>query len=531
MKKKMMFLLTAVLLMIVFSVTAFAYDLGDVNGDGNVNALDARLALRYSAKLAELDEEQLKAADVDRSGVVNAIDARSILRVAAQLDIPFKDRNIDKYLVEEGVLNVAVEDNMYPFSYVEDGEIKGYNIDLFKKIEDYYDVKVKFHIVKKYQMLEEVGNGKYDIALQSEDMVFDMRYKKSDILYSNEQNAVILNENYISSIYNLKEMTGIKIGVIKNSLAEKILLKDKELGVLKADSIVGYSSCYEGNKALENKEIYAFVTDLTSANYMSNVDNDKVKLSVSYNNENYLFFGDPESGELVDLLSKVINGEQAEKIVDKHCHYDAESKIIASSTSVNIAPGGSAIIVLETKSFYAPPRLYLHDDMGCPYAVVLKQNNIYSYDKYYVSISVPANAKSGYVTIGTGSTSEDLEVKIRINVTSADGNYHINGKTDIPDFGAMTKTHAEVFMNGNENIFYTYTASQLNKNKVTVAQARKYYDKLRANGFKFVLGYNDGYRFYENKTTGETIIYREYYNSAGKLDRIVVECIHIDYLK
>ena len=529
MKKKLFITMLAVILLTIFSVTAFAFATGDVNGDGAVKAADARLALRYSAKIEVLSDEQIKAADADKSGVVTASDARKILRVSAKLDPPLEKINIDAHLIENGILNVAVEDNRYPFSYTENGEIKGYNIELFKRIEEYYDVEVKFHAVKYYKMKDEIGNGNYDIAIYSDTVYFNDLYKFSDVFYSNEQNAVV--RKYISSIDEIKNMSGIKIGVIKNSVAEKILLKDKELGVLKAESVVGYKTCLDGKKALQNEEIYAFVTDYNSASYMSDDAYDGIILSQKYNSENYLFFGDPGSGELIDLLSRVVNAKQAEKIVDKYCHYDITSQIIPSAYSVDIAPGGTAIIKLEVKSFYSPAPLELYNDMECPYNVLLKQEKYQLYDKYQLSISVPANAKSGYITIGTGTGSEKLEVKIKVNVTSsADSNYHIAGKTDIPDFGAMTKTPAEVLINGKDNIFYTYSAADLNKNGVTIAQARKYYDKLKANGFSFAMGYNDGYRIYENKTTGENVIYREYYNPAGKLENIVIECMFFDYL-
>lgn len=62
--------------------------LGDVNLDGKVNAIDARLALRMSAKLEEMPKSgsiQFKNADVNGNGVITAADARIILRVSAGL--------------------------------------------------------------------------------------------------------------------------------------------------------------------------------------------------------------------------------------------------------------------------------------------------------------------------------------------------------------------------------------------------------------------------------------------------------------
>ncbi len=58
---------------------------GDVDGNGKVTAMDARLALRISAKLDEPTPEQLAAADFNSDGKVNAMDARNILRKAAGL--------------------------------------------------------------------------------------------------------------------------------------------------------------------------------------------------------------------------------------------------------------------------------------------------------------------------------------------------------------------------------------------------------------------------------------------------------------
>jgi hypothetical protein len=59
---------------------------GDVDGDGNVTAADARIALRAATKLESLSEEQLVVANVDGHAGVSAADARIILRVATKLE-------------------------------------------------------------------------------------------------------------------------------------------------------------------------------------------------------------------------------------------------------------------------------------------------------------------------------------------------------------------------------------------------------------------------------------------------------------
>ena len=60
--------------------------LGDINNDGKITAADARLLLRYTAKLESLDSETLKYSDANKDGRISAADARLLLRVSAKLE-------------------------------------------------------------------------------------------------------------------------------------------------------------------------------------------------------------------------------------------------------------------------------------------------------------------------------------------------------------------------------------------------------------------------------------------------------------
>ena len=63
--------------------------LGDINSDGKVNSGDARLALRYAARLEQVDKDSIEylSADVNGDDRINSSDARMILRVAAKLEV------------------------------------------------------------------------------------------------------------------------------------------------------------------------------------------------------------------------------------------------------------------------------------------------------------------------------------------------------------------------------------------------------------------------------------------------------------
>ena len=65
-----------------------AYLLGDANLDGQITAADARIILRISAKLDNLEDKNItvEVIDVNFDGTVTASDARTVLRVAAKLE-------------------------------------------------------------------------------------------------------------------------------------------------------------------------------------------------------------------------------------------------------------------------------------------------------------------------------------------------------------------------------------------------------------------------------------------------------------
>lgn len=113
---------------------------GDVDDNGYVTAADARLVLRYCAKLVSFNSKQLDAADVDMDGDVTPLDARAILRIAAGLDM---STNID--LTYRSDDDQAIKD-----------AIKAYNTAA---------EKIKSQTVLKNAKVEQTINTKADISL------------------------------------------------------------------------------------------------------------------------------------------------------------------------------------------------------------------------------------------------------------------------------------------------------------------------------------------------------------------------------
>ena len=90
-KRKLLgILLAAVMLLcaIPFAASAASYSAGDVDGNGKIAPEDARLALRASVGLEQIqrDSEAFAAADVNNSGAIEPEDARLILRASVGLE-------------------------------------------------------------------------------------------------------------------------------------------------------------------------------------------------------------------------------------------------------------------------------------------------------------------------------------------------------------------------------------------------------------------------------------------------------------
>lgn len=83
---------------------------GDLNGDNNVTAGDARICLRAAAQLEKLTVPQLLAANVFGTDTVTAMNARKILRVAAKLDT-FESDSITLNLGEGIIIETPESDD------------------------------------------------------------------------------------------------------------------------------------------------------------------------------------------------------------------------------------------------------------------------------------------------------------------------------------------------------------------------------------------------------------------------------------
>lgn len=109
--EKKYFIAILVMLLITFSSFISSADdavnlisWGDINNDKQVNAQDALLVLKHSARLEIIEEELLKCADVDASETIDAKDALEILKYAAGIIETFP---VEELITPEPIITEA----------------------------------------------------------------------------------------------------------------------------------------------------------------------------------------------------------------------------------------------------------------------------------------------------------------------------------------------------------------------------------------------------------------------------------------
>lgn len=85
MKRTLSVFLTIALIISLISLKAFAGNRGELNGDGDIDSLDASLILQYDVGLITLSAAQLALADLNADGAVDFLDASMILQYDAGL--------------------------------------------------------------------------------------------------------------------------------------------------------------------------------------------------------------------------------------------------------------------------------------------------------------------------------------------------------------------------------------------------------------------------------------------------------------
>lgn len=518
MKKKMIITILTVFLLSVLSVTAFAFTAGDVNEDGSIKAADARLALRYSAKLEKFSDEQIKAADVDNSGKVTASDARKILRESAKLTKDFISVEIYGKLIENGVLKVAVCADNQPFAYVENATLKGINIAMAQKIADSYDLELEIDNLPEEELINCVKNNQYDIAFVSASV--DKNNFASEGIdsyrYYRNTHGVWFRENQYPrpTINDIKGQDSKIIGVVKNSVADVLVTRAVENGEFGNSSIKRYPRYIDGKKALLNNETDVFIGE-------ENIAYSGTDMYDYFTYEDMLMITSHKKGGLIDSMKKPVGENAVKSIIAEFCPGVSDSRIYAEVGEIQIAEGGTSVIEIIVDSFYgnADPML-----ISSPYksAIHIKENSD-GKNRFFLSVSVPSDSKNGKIRIAIG-TEPDVTCDIPVEVVKdVVGVYNFGMYNSLmPDFGTVigiAPKELNVYTKEG-NVAYIYSANEIIKAGFTDNTFIEYFFALMLQQGFVLKEENIGSWTYQlvftNEYSGEEVRYTESYDDVDE---------------
>lgn len=149
--------------------------LGDINGDGKVNAADARLALRAASRLDTLEGDAFIAADVDFNSKINANDARAILRHASNLEklpeMPTEENSSAETTTDETTTD---ETTTVPANIVEE-----------------YPEAIKAFFAGEYYLKCAMGENPMELAIDGENYEVAISYEGIDMALMYKKNVYI----------------------------------------------------------------------------------------------------------------------------------------------------------------------------------------------------------------------------------------------------------------------------------------------------------------------------------------------------
>ena len=300
------------------AITASAADLkGDVDGNGQVTAIDARYILRYVAGLETLSDSQLALADMDKNDTVTAIDARFILRQVAGLS--------------NGIYEVDSEQmrdilNLFGYKYDKSQDIYYTDVEAWQRnfgFADIYDsaavftnmwyktLKIDFEYNDLLWRLQ-WWKGQYGVLEGAELGVYTKKPENVDSAFyrcAEDENLLEMYFEYYQTTadYNAKNplftryeqehwwITGFKFGTCdptRNVVKAVLIAKDKEM----ADGIeAGLKNLTGQNNKPTGKGFveYRPWDEGTASNYYvrNTLADDRVKFEVTWVDAGYTNFG------------------------------------------------------------------------------------------------------------------------------------------------------------------------------------------------------------------------------------------------
>lgn len=237
---------------------------------------------------------------------------------------------------DENQLVMATDIDFPPFVYSDkDGNKAGIDIEVAEAIAEKLSMSLKIESTSLTQIIDGVENGKYDFGMAGLTVTEERKLKVifSHTYASGEQSILVKDgseyektEDFYVGLDDLghpiSTKAGIKIGVKKDTTADKYASADPINWGFGEKNVTRYDSGEDAAKALSNGEITAVIIDSDNANTLRAMHPGLKILDAAYTDEDYAICVGKDNYELLGKINTALEELEAEgklsEILDRY---------------------------------------------------------------------------------------------------------------------------------------------------------------------------------------------------------------------
>lgn len=237
---------------------------------------------------------------------------------------------------DENQLVMATDIDFPPFVYTDkDGKKTGIDIEVAQALADKLSMSLKIESVPLTQIIDGVQSGKYDIGMAG---ITVTEERKDKIIFSHtyaggEQSIIVKEgseyektEDFYTGLDDLgnpvETKAGVKIGVKKDTTADKYASADAVKWGFDEENVVRYDSGEDAVKALADGKITAVIIDSDNADTLRAMHPGLTVLDTAYADEDYAICVGRENFELLGKINNALDELKEEgklsEIIDRY---------------------------------------------------------------------------------------------------------------------------------------------------------------------------------------------------------------------
>lgn len=176
--------------------------------------------------------------------------------LVAALFSPWAHAELIDDVNDRGELRIAVEANMPPFNFKDDGKLAGFEIELGQALASELDIRAEFVVTTRDDLLQGVESGKYDIAMNQIAATPELKDRLDfSEPYSYSSAQLIVRKEEKRPLSNLEALKGHSLGVVQGSQ-----FAEQARGIEGVD-LRSYPDATQPIKDVANDQIDAAISD------------------------------------------------------------------------------------------------------------------------------------------------------------------------------------------------------------------------------------------------------------------------------